>query len=372
MANTTLVPAASSHDMREQLSPAGHSSFIDTAREPPETTPAEKNETWSVSCFGKTFKDRGLSEETQAILLSSWRDSTKKQYRSYLKKWVSFCDKRKINFFEANVTNVLSFLTELYQCGLGYSCLNTARSALSSFLLFDNDLNIGTHPLVRRFLKGVFILRPALPRYNVTWDVNIVLDYLKSLSPLASLSLLQLSQKLLMLLAILSGQRGQTLHLIDIRNIHILETSVKIVNGDLLKTSNPRSHLGELNFSNYEIDTDLCIVRTISYYLQRTEQLRGSHTRLFNTTQRPYKPVSRDTIGRWLKTIMQKSGIDVTIFKPHSTRAASTSAARGLKIPVDTILRTVGWSKDSVFRKYYSKPISMNATMSEKLLEKFK
>ena len=43
----------------------------------------------------------------------------------------------------------------------------------------NTDLNLGTHPLVRRFMKGVFILRPALPRYNVTWDVNIVLNYLK-------------------------------------------------------------------------------------------------------------------------------------------------------------------------------------------------
>jgi len=59
-------------------------------------------------------------------------------------------------------------------------------------------------------MKGVFTLRPALPRYNVTWDVNKVLNYLQKLSPLKSLSLLELSQTLLMLLLLLSGQRGQT------------------------------------------------------------------------------------------------------------------------------------------------------------------
>jgi hypothetical protein len=42
----------------------------------------------------------------------------------------------------------------------------------------------------------VLSLRPALPRYNVTWDVNVVLKYFKGLSPLESLSLLQISQKL--------------------------------------------------------------------------------------------------------------------------------------------------------------------------------
>jgi len=28
-------------------------------------------------------------------------------------------------------------------------------------------------------MKGIFTLRPALPRYNVTRDVNTVLNYLK-------------------------------------------------------------------------------------------------------------------------------------------------------------------------------------------------
>ena len=194
---------------------------------------------------------------------------------------MSFCNKRKIDIFEADVTNVLSF----FKSGLGYSCLNTARSALSSFLQLGSDQSIGTHPLVRRFLRGMFILRPALPRYNISRYVNIVLEYLKSFSPVTSLSLLKLSQKLLMLLAILSGQRGQTLHLIDIRNIHFSGSSVKIINGDILKTSNPKSHLGELNFSSYEMDSDVCVVHILLNYLQQTQQLRGSITRLFITTQ---------------------------------------------------------------------------------------
>lgn len=60
--------------------------------------------------------------------------------------------------------------------------------------------------------------------------------------PLSSLSLLQLSHKLVMLLALLSGQRGQTLHLIDIRNIHFQEKSVKIVIGDMLKLQTQRDN----------------------------------------------------------------------------------------------------------------------------------
>ena len=86
LADSTLVPAASPHDLPGQLLTIEHSAFTDTTGGPFETAPAEKDETWSFSIIRETFKSRGLSEETQSILLSSWRDSTKKQYRTYFKK----------------------------------------------------------------------------------------------------------------------------------------------------------------------------------------------------------------------------------------------------------------------------------------------
>ena len=66
------------------------------------------------------------------------------------------------------VKDVLEFLQELYERGLGYSCPNIARSALSSFIVLDGNVTVGNHPLVQRFLKGVFQTRPAFPRYTST------------------------------------------------------------------------------------------------------------------------------------------------------------------------------------------------------------
>ena len=70
----------------------------------------------------------------------------------------------------SDVTVVLEFLTMLYKKNLGYSALNTARSALSSFLVFANtdSEKIGNHELVKRFMRGVFLERPTLPRLLVT------------------------------------------------------------------------------------------------------------------------------------------------------------------------------------------------------------
>jgi len=47
---------------------------------------------------------------------------------------------------------------------------------------------VGNHPLVERFMKGVFALRPSQPRYSAVWDVNQVLTYLRKLSPVKEIS----------------------------------------------------------------------------------------------------------------------------------------------------------------------------------------
>ena len=72
------------------------------------------------------------------------------------------------------VSNFLSPLMPLYKAGLGYSAVNTARSALSSLLIFENNEKFGDHPLVVRCMKGIFELKPSLLKYNEIWDVRIV------------------------------------------------------------------------------------------------------------------------------------------------------------------------------------------------------
>lgn len=68
---------------------------------------------------------------------------------------------------------------------------------------------------------------------------------------------------------------------------------------------------------------------------------------------------------------MCAAGIDINIFKPHSTRAASSSAAFARRLPMATILKTVGWKSDSVFRKFYNKPVVVDGNFSIKVLAKY-
>ena len=50
-----------------------------------------------------------------------------------------------------------------------------------------------------------------MPRYAAVWDVNQVLDYLKTLYPVHEISRKSLTLKLTMLLALVTAQRGQSL-----------------------------------------------------------------------------------------------------------------------------------------------------------------
>ena len=127
-----------------------------------------------------------------------------------------------------NINQVLTFMAKCYyKRNLGYSAMNTLRSALSTFICIDFK-PVGSHPLVVRFLRGVYMLKPAIPRNVVTWDASIVLNYLKTLSPVISLNLQELTFKTVTLTALLSSQRCQSMNMIDIRNISISKSSVRI------------------------------------------------------------------------------------------------------------------------------------------------
>ena len=62
-----------------------------------------------------------------------------------------------------------------------------------------------------------------------------------------------------------------------------------------------------------------------------------------------HHPASKDSLARWVKEVMGNSGIDTEIFKPHSTRVASNSAAYKLGMPLQEVLKRGQWSNAGTF-----------------------
>ena len=69
------------------------------------------------------------------------------------------------------------------------------------------------------------------------------------------------------------------------------------------------------------------------------------------------KPVQRATISRWLRQVMELSGIDISTFKPGSTRGASSSMARRQGATPDQILKHGDWSNLGTYQKYYNRDL---------------
>ena len=137
-----------------------------------------------------------LSLSAKEVLMGSWRTGTTKQYQTYLTKWLSYCNEYAVDVFRSGVNQGVEFLVTLFRTGLDYSAVNTARSALSSIVTLNDGTKFGEHPLVCRCLKGIYELRPALPKYTQIWDINIVLHFLKTFDFACKLSLKDLSLKL--------------------------------------------------------------------------------------------------------------------------------------------------------------------------------
>ena len=143
-----------------------------------------------MSYFREKLKRKDLSNAAIDIISSSLADGTSKQYKFYIDKWIQYCNRNNIPMFKASIVQGIEFLTKLYHdSNGGYSTINAERSALSLILAPVDGYTVGKQPLVQRFMRGTFKLRPSLPRYNSCFDAGHILRYLQSMEPIDKISL---------------------------------------------------------------------------------------------------------------------------------------------------------------------------------------
>ncbi|MPC72844.1 hypothetical protein E2C01_067158 [Portunus trituberculatus] len=52
----------------------------------------------------------------------------------------------------------------------------------------------------------------------------------------------------------------------------------------------------------------------------------------------PHKSVTKDTIAQWVKTMLQRSGVDTTKFTAGSVRSAAVSKAKAMSVRISSIM----------------------------------
>ena len=243
----------------------------------------------------------------------------------------------------------MNYLLFLFNLGKSYSVINTHKVTLLQTFPFFGNVWCKDSCLIPRFMKSVFLQKPSRPRYCVTWDVSIVLKFLKSLMPLSKLSLKLLTFKVVALLALATAPRAQTLVAMRLGKMFREQQAVVFTFDNILKT-NRDGHAFSLSVEHFQ-DESLCAMHTLLFYIDSTKSVRKNDELIISYVT--YKPVCTSTVARWLKCVLQLSGINTDIFKAHSYRGASASAAFNKGCSLNNILSTADWKSDKNFRKFY-------------------
>lgn len=134
-----------------------------------------------------------------------------------------------------------------------------------------------------------------------------------------------LTLKLVMLLALTTGHRSQALSKINLDNINILTNLITIKISDKIKTSGKNKLEPIIKFSFFKDIPEICVASTIQCYIEKLLSLRNTQEKyLILTHKKPHRKAISHPISRWLKKVLNLSGIDTDMFMGHRTRHAST------------------------------------------------
>ncbi|XP_057294577.1 uncharacterized protein LOC130623096 [Hydractinia symbiolongicarpus] len=328
---------------------------------------APKSKSSDSNCLREAINlKQSCSDDLKQLLTASWSEKTQSSYNLYLRKWLKFCKSEKIpepyGASHKQGMDFLAFLFHVEKASYGY--IAAARSALSAVLPKDAGTSFGKNEDVSRLIKGVFKLRPSLPKHTVIYDPDVILNYMTTLPGNQHLELEFLTKKLATLLCLLSGQRAQTIGALKVNFCHRSSDMYTFYISTIMKTTKPGKHQEPLQFEKYHLDNRICIVHCLDEYLRRTdlirENLENQPRELLLSYAYPHKPIGITTIAKYVKTFLGLAGIDIKTFSTHSTRSASTSKAEDIGVPMKTIAKAAGWRGTSTFAKHYKLPISKN------------
>ena len=211
------------------------------------------------------------------------------------------------------------------------------------------------------------------------WDVTLVLCSLTRApyEPLRESSDRDLTLKTVFLLALASAKRVSELHGLSSLVKHTRgwgSVCLEFVPEFVAKTQNPS--VPDTRFESFSIpslgdfvgfDADellLCPVRALRHYLKRTQRLRPGLRRLFTSTGREKKEVSKNTISFWLREVIRKayssadSGPPPSRVRAHEVRGIAPSLAFKRNFSVQQVLRAGTWSCQTTFTSFYLRDIA--------------
>ena len=177
-----------------------------------------------------------------------------------------------------------------------------------------------------------------------TWDVDQVIKHFEVLGDKENLLLKLLSQKLVLFMSLVNTSRILELQALSLRyRLHRQEGVVFSIStlGKKRAVGTPPK---QTMFGAFPGDDRLCIVKCLKCYeavtLQHRSKESGGNQPLFLSHIKSNGYVTLPWLANWIKKVLEKAGVDTSVFKAHSVRGASRTAVTKKGVLIEDILRT--------------------------------
>ena len=277
-------------------------------------------------------------------------------------QWFDYCRSAKKSVTGFNLNQCLEFLHHgVTVWNLTYYSLRACKEFLFNVSQFiTSPLTASDKECIKQFLRGVFNTNPPVrqrPRL-VTWNVDMVLDYLSGAGDNDAIPLNNLAGKACMLIMLSTMCRMGDAFQLDTREMAQIEEYISFRLSHPTKTfTDNNCDFGVMGLQTLVLrkfhDPKLCPMQAVLDYIHRTEGVRGSISKLFLVVGPHVKAASSQSVTRWTKQILINAGLGQ--FTVHSSRSASASCALLLGLPIDSIINQAGWKSQSTFVKNYMK-----------------
>jgi hypothetical protein len=331
----------------------------------PPVSAAGKSKSVRLETLQQAIRSEGFSQSVAEKASLSKRSSTLAIYDS---KW--------------NMFVVADFLEWLFEGPkkLAPSTIEGYRASLSKVLLHTCKTNISTNKTISDMITYFKIQRPRSENTVPKWDLSLVLKILKKppFYDLRTNNMMYNTWKTVFLALLAVGSRRGELHAIDVRSIrdvgnyrwlymrpnpkflaknHNLNTDKGMLKEFVIES------LKDVTGKDFDNDYDLCPVRALKYYVNRTESSRKDISQLFITYKKgPVGPAKKNTISSWVKQLLlyayEHAEKDESILRlcqtsAHEVRAIASSLALYHNVALDDILGCCRWASSSTFSSHY-------------------
>lgn len=318
-----------------------------------------------LDALHKRFEEAGISRKAADLAVHSRRPSTIGVYDSRLEKYLSWAATHGCDPLEASVDDVCSFLVSLFEEGKQVSTVRNYRSAVASVHRgFPDGSVIGTNPFISHLLKGMFNERPPVRKLAPSWSINDVLQCLSKppYEPMQNAPLDALTHKTLFLVAAASARRRGEIHALSVKQgflrfdpggVFLLPDPTFLSKNQTVSFTPAAIFLPSMSASSsIREDRLVCPVRALKWYIEKTKSLRKSDA-LFILPRAPYSKASKDTLSRWLVSLISPHADAHERVRAHDVRAQATSLAWFKGIPLHDVMAAAAWKSPSSFVSNY-------------------